>query len=472
MENKFNIAEEIAWLNNFSGYSGLWNNGTNDGNIYVPISGGAGAAGGGFFTAWYWMQTQWFNRWQRYMGRWGYMSNAYCATAVNNLTILALGNGFQFQTPNKSKQKKLNKWVKDTDFRCRDIEAFKRYLIDGETFIRRFDNDKLRFIDPDYIYNSTTDQNRLLGIVTEPTDYEDIKGYIVHNKPNDSYEGEFVSADEIQHRSNAHFGMRRGQSWLLPIMTDAIGADRLTNNLIKTSDVLANFAFFRKHVSPQASVQAFRDGIANQPINQYPIGQNGTPPVRLPSDNIENYSSGSIIDLPQNIEIEQLTGLPAESYINVLNASLRKIASHFHLPITVFSDHGERGAYAAELVSDSYLVRAISALQEDWINYDLELLEMCGFDTEDITIEAPQISTVDSDKLVKEMNFLLSQQIISKKTVAKAFEQDYAEELKLIKSEGSVVNINDGTNRTDLSGSSNGNGENDSTVSQNMRTEV
>jgi len=429
-----NISEEIAWLNNFAGYGNYFSNGSGNGNIYNPVAGGNGSAGG-FYTAWYWLQTSWWNKWQRYLCRYGMISNAYCATAVNNLTILAMGSGFKFKTPNKSKQKKLDKWVKDTKFRTRDIEAFKRWLIDGEVFIRIFDDNTLRFIDPDYVYSSTEKTDQALGVVINDLDYEDVEGYIVHTKPNEDFQGEFVPAKEIQHRKNAHFGQRRGLSWLLPVMTDCFGADRLTNNLIRTSDVLANFAFFRKHVAPQASVQAFRDGIANQPINQYPLGQNGTPPARLPSDNIENYNAGSIIDLPQNVELEQLAGLPAESYIATLNATLRKVAAHFHLPMSIFGSSEDRGSYNSELVSNSYLVRAIEAMQEDWMAQDLELLELCGFDTDDITIEAPQVSIIDANELIEESRFLLEQQIKSKDSVAKAFNVDYIEEQKLIEQE-------------------------------------
>ncbi len=444
---EFNISEEIAWLNNNFGGYGFYGNGVNN-NIYNPVAGGNGYAGG-FYTAWYWLSTMWFNRYQRYMGRYGYMANAYCSTAVNNLTILVLGSGFQFNTPSESKQKKLNEWVKDTKFRTRDIEAFKRFLIDGEVFIRKFDDDKLRFIDPDFVYSSTEKTDQALGVITDEDDYEQVKGYVVHNKSNEDYNGETVSADEIQHRKNAHFGQRRGLSWLLPVMTDCFGADRLTNNLIRTSDVLANFAFFRKHNSPMASVQAFKDQISNQPINQYPLNQNGTPPARLPSDNIENYNSGSIVDLPINVELEQLQGLPAESYIATLDATLRKIAAHFHLPMGVFGNQAERGAYAAELVSNSYLVRSIEALQECWKEWDLDLLQMCGFDVSDISVVAPEVTIIDKTELTQEMQFLLSQKLISKQSASKAFGLLHEDELALIKKEESEDIYSD-VNRGDI----------------------
>ena len=229
--------------------------------------------------------------------------------------------------------------------------------------------------------------------------------------------------------------MARGLSWLLPVMTDCFGADRLTNNLIKTSDTLANFAFFRKHAAPEASVRQFRDSISNQQQNNVPLGQNGTPNAKYGNDNIENYAAGSIVDLPNNVELEQLQGLPAESYVAALDESLRKIAAHFHLPMGIFGNRDERGAYAAEMVSNSYLVRSIQAMQSTWINYDLELLEMCGFDCEDITISAPEVSVIDSDKLINEMNFLIQNQMMSKNSAAKAFDIDWEKEQDLIKSE-------------------------------------
>lgn len=431
-----NISEEINWLNNFQGYGNFWGGGGN-GNIYAPISGGNGSAGG-FFTAFYWMATQFWARYQRYMGRFLYLSNGYCTTAVNNLTILTLGSGFQFQTPNKSKQKKLDKWVKDTKFRCRDIEAFKRFLIDGEVFIRKFDDNKLRFIDPDYVYSSNSDKDQGLGIITSEDDYEDVEGYVIHNKPQeDGYEGENVSADEIQHRKNSHWGQRRGLSWILPVASDLFQADRLTNTLCKSADVIAKFAFFRKHESNQAGVQAFRDQIGTLPTNQYPLNQNGTPSVALPADSIENYADGSIVDLPTSVEIQQLEGLDGQGYMDVLDATLRKVASHFHLPGSVFGNLSEHSSYNSELVSNSYLVRAIEALQQTWIEYDIELLEMCGFDTSDITIVPPEVSVIEKDELIKETQFLLAQKLLSKQTASKSFGLVRDEQIDLIMKEAS-----------------------------------
>src|SRR5262249_48848665 len=152
-------------------------------------------------------------------------------------------------------------------------------------------------------------------------------------------------------------------------------------------------------------------------------------------------------------ELEQLTGLPAESYVAALEATLRKCSAHFFLPDGVFNLRSANESYNSELVSNSIIVRKIEALQHEWMQYDLELLEMCGFDTDDVSLIAPEVSVVDRTKLVQEMEFLLQQGLISKQTVSKSFGLDpQAEEAMQKNNEGDSIYANAANGTTNING--------------------
>ncbi len=444
---KINLTEAIAFLGAFKGY-GAWGgygidatSGLNgQGNLYNIVNGGGG--GGGFYTAYYWLSTQWYNKWQRYLGRYLYLSNAYAKTAINSQVTFIIGKGQQFVCSDENKQKEIDEWCKLNKWQWRNAEAFKNYLIDGEIFYRIFDQ-KVRFVDPDLIYGDLSPKDQYLGIVFDEDDNEEIDAYNVHRRPNESLEGESVSAKEIQHRKAANWGQRRGFSWLLPVASDLLEADALTNNCMSTSQVLAKIAFFRKHQANQQSVKQFRSDIASQPINSQIIGQNGTPQI-TPCENIENYLPGSIPDISDTIDIQPSpTALDGNAYVALLDATLRKVASYGNLPMGVYGNQGDRGAYAAEMVQNSYIVLSLESMQAQWAALNLELLEKVGFDVSDVQCVSADISTVDVPALIQEAQFGLDNMLLSPQSVSEKFDWDYNKEKELWEEHGELVKTNE-----------------------------
>lgn len=438
--NSLTLTESIDFLNAFrgTGYapggypSNIWGNGRGDGNLYDV--GGSGAGAGAFFTAYLWLNTSIVNRWQRYLGRYLYMSNGYCKTAINNLVILALGSGLTYQTPNKSKQRQIDEWIKKNKWRRNDIAAFRDYLVQGEVYLRVF-GDKVRRVDPDLIYGDSQDINAPIrqGVCFDKDDWEEPTGFMVHERPDCAEAGEFVSAGEMQQRANKHFGQWRGFSWILPVASDLFEADRLTNSLMRTAQVLSKIAFWRVHKASEAGVNAFQSKIqATQPRGVQGANGNGDMP---PVGNIEHIPESSIFDLADSVDIKFPEALAGESYNALLDATLRKISASFHLPSGVFNDKSERGAYAAELVSNTYIVRSIEAIQEDWKQFNLELMELCGIDTSDVTVVPPEVSIIDKKMEAEVADFLIRSGMASRQTAGKIFGLDWEEEQALIKSE-------------------------------------
>lgn len=417
-----------------SGLSGTWQS---NGAYWNSIN-SAGSAGGAYWTAFYWLSTFWFNKMQRYLGRWLYYSNAYAATAVDKMSILVMGSGFEYTSDNKSMQKRIDEWVERNDYQMRSIEDWKRRQIDGETFLRVFNEDTVRFVDPDLIYTSNSSNGKDLysGIILDPQDNETVDYYEVHEGVSTSA-FERVPPTEMQQRANKHFAQTRGFSRLLPVATDIFLADELTIALATTAKARAKIAAIRQHKSNAAATETFLANIQGQPQNQFnnlPNNANGSPLFQ--GENIERYPAGSVVDTDVNTTWDMPPGIEADGYVALLSASLRKIAAHFHLPMAVYAqDQNERGAFAAEMVSNSYLVRSIEALQHEQKRWDMQLLKMCGFDITQISIQCPEVSVVDKKAAIEEAMFLLQQGLVSRHTLCKTFNLDYEKELELIKKE-------------------------------------
>jgi len=426
--------EQIDWIRSFNSggqFPNAWllNGGENE--VYNTQSGGAG--GSYYYTLYYWLNNSAVNRWQRYLGRVLFLDNGIAQTAVNKLTIMALGSGMKICCADEAKQRKIDQWVKRNKWKRKETEAFKRRLIDGEVFFRVFNQEDIRFVDPDLIYNGSTTGNpfSFQGVISDQYDQEEITGFEVHQKDYNlnitNQQGEFVPISEMQHRKlNSHFGARRGFSLLLPIATDLFNCDRLVNNLMATSNVLAKIAFWRKHKADKSSVQTFRADILNQQKIANDISQ------RPPLDNIEHYPAGAIVDQSDTVDIQFPDAQALGEYNVILEATLRKISSQFGLPAGIFNVTHDDGAYNAQMVTNSFIVRSIEALQEEWKEYNLELLEMCGFDTDDIQIIAPTVAVVNKKEEAEVGQFLLQNQIVSRETLAENFGLDYEKEQDLI----------------------------------------
>ncbi len=106
------------------------------------------------------------------------------------------------------------------------------------------------------------------------------------------------------------------------------------------------------------------------------------------------------------------------------------------------------GAYTASLVNDSHCVKGLKIWQEKFAEWDLNLFEKAGFDTNRIKVELPEIAINNKNEQVIAANFLLNAQLASKSTVAASFGLDYSEEEKIIATEPKTepVIVNKDTN--------------------------
>lgn len=414
----------------------------NLGNFWNTISYSGSTPGNANFLL-YIFASPTFNRYQRWIALYLYKISPIAIAAVNNLVTLCRGSGFKYVAKSKSAQEKLDKFIEEHKFHDRMKEADIKCIVTGECFIRyNWGEDtetKLRFLLPDCIYGNTDDDQYANGIITNPDDYEEVEGYLYSSAPNyaasESNPGQTViPADDVQHRAFKSKEEKRGTSLLFPVTDYIVNAETLLTTLSKGGIMRAKFAMFREWDSPSDSVQQVRSNIqANQAQNN-PYLQNWydpNNPLWLNNQSNEFYNDATIVDLPKNMTAQfPNANLEADKFVEVIKALYRAISARMSLPEFILGGQGDMAAYTAALAAESPSVKAMVALQEQFKEWDCELLESLGF--KDIEIEAPEISVHNKKELVEVANFLKTNLLASDTTVAKMFEVDLDSEREIM----------------------------------------
>lgn len=412
-----------------------------------------------FITYFVWLSTIWFNRYQRFAARYAVMSTESAAAAVNTSVDLIWGsNGFDYIGKSKAAQKKIDEFVKQNNYKNKSKKIIHDFFVDGDVFIRKF-GDEVRFIDPDLVYQMTGPTDRsYLGILYSPNDTEDIRGYEVHSTPyggpgeNDS---DLIPADEINHLANSMFGLLRGFSWFLPIFPDVFGVDKIQTTLTKTLAVQCAVAWTRRHNTPLPGVINMTGAIQGQPQNQPPLNNQTSTTSGVPTTG-EHYPPASILDGTNTWEYDLPKVYETEGFNGVIDMLYRKISSHFSLPNSIYSNNREeRGAYAGEIASGSWLAQSLGARQSRFMEFDKKNISDCtGIDIDDIKVNGPKIGAVDKKAEVEEELMLLDRGLISDETMSKRKGLDFNDEQEKIKKEMTEKNklglINKDEDKLDL----------------------
>lgn len=376
-------------------------------------------------------RTIWFNRIQRWTAEWMFKTNGYAISAIDNMTSMTLGEGFSYKYENEAQNKKLQAFFKKNKWSSRSREGFQKVLVDGECFFRIFkqadDLPLLRWICPDFVFGSAGDNPDSLGILTEKDDYETVTGYRVNNV--------VIPASKVQHRKLGWAEDFRGTSVLFAIGPILDQAAELLTSLCSTAEQLSRFTAVVEHKSDQDSIRDMNYNIPNQPGN-YPdyntpqwVGRNCTPSEFYPRNSIVRHGD----DQKWNFPGQYIDG---EKYVSVLRAALRLAAARVGLPENVLSqDNDSIAAYNGQMVANSHIVKGFEMWQQKQVEWDVELLEMCGFDTTDLLIVQPEVAIPNKNTPVEQGEFLIKNRMASKSTVAKLFEVDYEKELPQIKIE-------------------------------------
>ena len=235
----------------------------------------------------------------------------------------------------------------------RDGEAFLRFFVDSEGMTR------IRFIEPDQVAtpaNLSTDPSASFGIQTEPDDVETVLGYYV--------DGQFVDGQDVQHRrSNVDINVKRGLPLYLPVRKNLRRAEKLLRNMSVVAEIQSAIALIRKH-----------RGVSRSGVEQFVAGSadsSATDSLSGRTRHFSQYGPGTILDAPAGLEYDfPATGVDAASFVVVLQAELRAIASRLVMPEFMFTSDASNANYASTMVAEGPAVRMFERLQASLVEQD------------------------------------------------------------------------------------------------------
>ena len=336
--------------------------------------------------------------------------NPFGNNAYENRVSYVIGWGHQYQISAragesvseeklKEHQNWLNEWLKTNKWCHRQQSNMLRRDRDGEVFLRKFKADgglAVRYIEPELI-RTPPGKPFHYGIETDPDDYETVLRYWVNGKQ--------IDASEIQHRSR---GVDRKDLRGVPILFDVRQnlerALRTLRNSSTVTEIQTAIAMIRKHVGvTTATIQKMVDTTAT---TQKTDSQGRT-------ENISRYDPGSIIDTNSEVTFPQM-GIDPGKYVPSIQAELRATASHLVMPEYMLTSDASNANMASTMVAESPAVKNFERLQQDEIEFDLEILEEARqyavelglisgdiLEKTEIKAEAPRIAVRDDNKLAE-----------------------------------------------------------------------
>ena len=260
-------------------------------------------------------------------------------------------------------QKVLDRFQRVNRWYDRQQEIIRRMDRDGEAFLRFFvDHDgltRVRFIEPDQIATPaqrSPDPSASFGVQTDPHDVETVHGYYVDN--------EFVDSGEVQHRrANVDLNVKRGLPLYTPVRKNLRRAEKLLRNMSVVAEIQSAIALIRKH-----------RGVSRSGVEQFVASgadATATSATNGRTRHFSQYGPGTILDAPAGLEYDFPTsGIDAASFVAVLQAELRAIASRLVMPEFMFTSDASNSNFASTMVAEGPAVRMFERLQASMIEDD------------------------------------------------------------------------------------------------------
>lgn len=309
------------------------------------------------------------------------MTNEFAINGHENRISFIVGSGHTYRAAVKKGQSAnggaaqwaaavqaiLDEFVRVNCWQRRQQEIVLRRDRDGEVFLRLFaaadGTTRVRFIEPGQIATSadrSADPSAHLGILTDREDVEAVLAYCV--------DGQWIDAAEIQHRkANVDGNVRRGLPLFFPVRKNLRRAEKLLRNMSVVAEIQSAIALIRKHHrSNRSAVEQFAAASADATVTNSFTGQ---------STNIKRYGPGTILDAHADVDYDfPAAALEAGSFIAVLQAELRAIASRLVMPEFMLTSDASNANYASTMVAEGPAMRMFARLQAEQVADDVELL--------------------------------------------------------------------------------------------------
>jgi capsid protein len=261
----------------------------------------------------------------------------------------------------------LDQFIKQNRWHRRQQELVLRCDRDGEAFLRFFPASdgllRVRFVEPGQVSTppaESMDPAASMGIRTEPDDVETVQAYYI--------DGVAVDASEIQHRkANVDGNVKRGLPLFYPVRKNLRRAEKLLGNMSVVAEIQSAIALIRRHRgTTRTATQQFVNQQADV-TRANPFGGS--------TSFYKRYAPGTIVDANADVEYEfPAAALDAGSYVAVLQAELRAIASRLVMPEFMLSSDASNASYSSTMVAESPAVRMFERLQAQQIEDDRDVM--------------------------------------------------------------------------------------------------
>lgn len=261
----------------------------------------------------------------------------------------------------------LDEFIHENAWHARQQETVRRLDRDGEVFLRYFVDGRgitrVRFVEPDQIQTPKELASlpaASFGIQTEPDDIESVLGYFVDGEP--------VDASLIQHRkANVDRNVKRGLPLYYPVRKNLRRIEKLLRNMSVVAEIQSAIALIRKHRS------AARSGVEQFVASQ--SDATGFDTMSGRTRRLSHYAPGTILDAPDGLDYDfPAQGIDASSFVLVLQAELRAVASRLVMPEFMFTSDASNSNYASTLVAEGPAVKMFERLQANLKNEDRNVM--------------------------------------------------------------------------------------------------
>ncbi len=302
------------------------------------------------------------------------VSNEFAINGHENRVSYIVGSGHSYRVtthkhatpaPDLARQAQqiLDDFIRENHWHRRQQETVLRCDRDGEAFLRFFlapdGTTRLRFVEPGQVATPSEmlgDPAASFGIRTEPDDVETVLEYYV--------DGQAVQAEDVQHRkTNVDANVKRGLPLFFPVRKNLRRAEKLLRNMSIVAEIQSAIALIRKHrTGTRTATQQFVAQQADATVTSSTTGK---------TESYSRYAPGTILDAPGGVEYDfPAAALNAGSYVTVLQAELRAIASRLVMPEFMLSSDASNGNYASTMVAEGPAVRMFQRLQAQQVEYD------------------------------------------------------------------------------------------------------
>lgn len=265
-------------------------------------------------------------------------------------------------------QQVFDDFLTENHWHSRQQEMVRRLDRDGEVFLRLFADGeggtRVRFVEPEQITTPTeiiSNPAASHGVLTDQHDVETVLGYYI--------DGRLVDASQVQHRkANVDRNVKRGLPLYMPVRKNLRRAEKLLRNMSVVAEIQSAIALIRKHRS--ASRSGVEQFVADRSSSER-VDSSGR------TRRVSEYGPGTILDAPAGLEYDfPTTGIDASSYVKILQAELRAVASRLVMPEFMFTSDASNASLSSSLVAEGPAVKMFERLQATMIEEDMRIFDV------------------------------------------------------------------------------------------------